>query len=195
MQLQLDYFYIEVTTGAESDCFPIYTDLPSLDAFKSLTDPEQAARLFEQAFERSGGDAMGARIEYALAVYAWDGGNASGSSNYSGTNHFSEGAFKCACGCGLDCVQELKDKLNQVCENTGQEFVITSAARCEHQNNIDDGVPNSEHLYGRACDGYIPGAGVDYLYNAAQNVGLGTIRYYSSGFVHCQTSAYDDILD
>lgn len=195
MQLQLDYFYIEVTTGAESDCFPIYTDLPSLDAFKSLTDPEQAARLFEQAFERSGGDAMGARIEYALAVYAWDGGNASGSSNYSGTNHFSEGAFKCACGCGLDCVQELKDKLNQVCENTGQEFVITSAARCEYQNNIDDGVPNSEHLYGRACDGYIPGAGVDYLYNAAQNVGLGTIRYYSSGFVHCQTSAYDDILD
>lgn len=195
-QLQMEYFYYEITEGGESDCFPAYTDLPSLDAFKSLTDPEAAAILFEQAFERSGGAGMSERINYALAVYAWDGGQAAnGGSGSSGTDHFGADAFKCACGCGLDCVQELKDKINQICDNTGQEFVITSAARCENQNRIDNGVSNSEHLYGRACDGYIPGAGVDYLYNAAQNVGLGTIRYYSSGFVHCQTSSYDDILD
>lgn len=193
-QLQMEYFYYEITEGGESDCFPTYTDLPSLDAFKSLTDPEAAAILFEQAFERSGGAGMSERINYALAVYAWDGGQAAnGGSGSSGTDHFGADAFKCACGCGLDCVPELKNKINQIVDNTGQEFVITSAARCEYQNGIDGGVPNSEHLYGRACDGYIPGAGVDYLYNAAQNVGLGTIRYPNDGFVHCQTSAYDDI--
>ncbi|WP_303870445.1 phage tail tip lysozyme [Acetobacterium wieringae] len=193
-QLQMEYFYYEITEGGESACFPTYTDLPSLDAFKALTDPEAAAILFENAFERSGGAGMSQRIEYALAVYAWDGGKAAGSgTGYSGSSHFGPDAFKCACGCGLDCVQELKDKINQMVDNTGMEFVIHSAARCEYQNNIDGGVPNSLHLTGEAVDGHIEGAGVDYLYQAAQAVGLGTYRYYDDGFVHCQTWPADVI--
>lgn len=196
MQLQLEYFYEEITTGAESDCFPTYTDLPSLDAFKSLTDPEQAAILFEQAFERSGGAMLGDRIEYALAVYSWDGGNSAGSGTGDGSDgNFPAGAFQCACGCGLDAIPELKNKMNQMWDNVGGNIQITSGARCEYQNSIDGGVPDSLHLTGEACDCYIPGAGVDYLYNAAQAVGLGTLRYYGMGFVHCQTYPADSIMD
>lgn len=196
MQLQLEYFYEEITTGAEANCFPTYTDLPSLDAFKSLTDPEQAAILFEQAFERSGGAGMSQRIEYALAVYAWDGGKSAGSGAGDGSDgNFPAGAFKCACGCGLDVVPELKNKMNQIWDNVGGNIQITSGARCEYQNNIDGGVPDSLHMTGEACDCYIPGAGVDYLYNAAQAAGLGTLRYYGMGFVHCQTWPADAVMD
>lgn len=196
MQLQLEYFYEEITTGAESACFPTYTDLPNLDAFKSLTDPEQAAILFEQAFERSGGAGMSQRIEYALAVYAWDGGKSAGSGAGDGSDgNFPAGAFQCECGCGLDVVPELKNKMNQIWDNVGGNIQITSGARCEYQNNIDGGVPDSLHMTGEACDCYIPGAGVDYLYNAAQAAGLGTLRYYGMGFVHCQTWPADAVMD
>lgn len=197
LQFQLEHFYWEITEGDEANSFSIYGGLSGgLDEFKGFTDPIAACLTFEESYERAGIPVMGARYEYAQAVFEWDGGKAAnGSDGSAATEHFGADAFKCACGCGLDCVPELKNKINQIVDNTGQEFVITSAARCENQNRIDNGVSNSEHLYGRACDGYIPGAGVDYLYNAAQNVGLGTIRYYSSGFVHCQTSSYDDVLD
>ncbi|MEA4805079.1 phage protein [Acetobacterium wieringae] len=197
LQLQMEYFYEEITTGAESACFPTYTDLPSLDAFKALTDPEAAAILFENAFERSGGAGMSQRIEYALAVYAWDGGKAAGSGGGSGGDgNFPAGAFQCECGCGLDCVPELKNKMNQIWDNVGGNIQITGPARCEYQNSITPGSsPNSLHMTGEACDCYIPGAGVDYLANAAQAVGLGTLRYYSSGFVHCQTYPADQVMD
>lgn len=199
LQLQMEYFYYEITEGGESSCFPSYTDLSSLDEFKGLSDPEQAAILFEAAFERSGGAAIDDRISYAVAVYSWDGGGANSSSDsYSGDGgdgYFGAGAFQCACGCGLDCVPELKNKMNQMWENVGGGIQITSGARCEYQNAIDGGVPDSLHLTGEACDCYIPGAGVDYLYNAAQAVGLGTLRYYGMGFVHCQTWPADAVMD
>lgn len=197
MQLQLEYFYEEITTGAESGCFPTYTDLPNLDAFKGLTDPETACILFEQAFERSGGAGLSDRISYALAVYSWDGGKATsgGFSGGGGDGNFPAGAFMCACGCGLDAVPELKNKMNQMWDNSGGNIQINSGARCEYQNNIDSGVPDSLHLTGEACDCCIPGAGVDYVYNAAQAVGLGTLRYYGMGFVHCQTYPADRVMD
>lgn len=197
LQLQMEYFYYEVTTGPESNCFPTYTDLPNLDAFKSLTDPEAAAILFEQAFERSGGAGMSQRISYALAVYSWDGGgsNSNDATGDGGDGSFPAGAFKCECGCGLDCVPGLKNKMNQVWNNVGGDIRITSGARCEYQNRKDGGVSNSLHMSGEACDCYIPGAGVDYLYNAAQAVGLGTLRYYGMGFVHCQTYPADAVMD
>ena len=186
---QMEYFYWEITEGPENTCFPSYTDLSSLDAFKSLTDPEQATIIFEAAFERSGGSAIGDRIDYALAVYAWDGGGTTGG---VGGGFFGPDAFKCKCGCGLDVVQELKNKMEQVVAITG-DFVITSGARCEYQNNIGGGVSDSLHLTGQACDGYVPGGSVDQLYNAARSVGLGTIRYYTDGFVHSQTYPADII--
>lgn len=187
LQFQLDYFYWEITDGPESGCFATYTDLSGLDAYKSLTDPEAAAILFEQAFERSGGAAMTDRVNAAVAIYQWDGGG----STASGSSHFSADAFKCACGCGLDCVQELKDKYNQVADIVG-DITITSGARCPAQNEKDGGVPDSLHLTGEAVDGYCSG-GVDALYQAAQSVGLGTIRYYTDGFVHSQTYPCDSI--
>lgn len=188
---QMEYFYYELTEGGESSCFSTYTDLSGLDAFKSLTDPEQAAILFEAAFERSGGAALSERINYALAVYSWDGG---ATKDATTGGYFSADAFKCACGCGLDCTQSLKNKMEIVAGITGG-VTITSGARCENQNAIDNGAPDSLHLTGEACDGYIPGGSVDELYNAARQAGLGTIRYYSSGFVHMQDWPRDTISD
>ena len=186
LYLQLDYFWYEITVGAESGCFNGYG---GLESFKNQTDPANAAEIFEAAFERSGGSALGKRKEYAVAVFQWDGGGAketSGSGGSSsgggGDGNFPAGAFKCECGCGLDVVPQLKNKMNQVWNNVGGNIRVTSGARCPYQNRIDGGVSNSLHLSGEAVDCYIPGAGVDYLYNAAQNVGLGTLRYYNMGF-------------
>ena len=199
LQFQLEHFYWEITEGDEANSFSTYGGLSGgLDEFKGFTDPIAACLSFEESYERAGTPVMGARYEYAQAVFEWDGGSATSSSSASGDGgdgYFGAGAFQCACGCGLDAIPELKNKMNQMWVNVGGGIVINSAARCEYQNSIDGGAPDSLHLTGEACDCYIPGAGVDYVYNAAQAVGLGTLRYYGMGFVHCQTWPADRIMD
>ena len=198
MQLQLEYFYYEITQGDEINCFSAYG---GLDAFKSASDPSTAATTFEAAFERSGGSALQSRIDYAVAVFAWNGGGSSANSTPAttsvsgGDGNFKEGAFKCECGCGLDVVPELKNKFNQLWDNVGGGIVITSGARCPYQNALVGGVPDSLHLTGEACDSYIPGGSVDYLADSELNVGLGVIRYYNSGFVHGQMYPRDTVGD
>lgn len=192
LMLQLDFFMYEVTIGGESSSFD---DYGGINGFKQISDPIQACDIFEACFERSGGDAMENRRRYAQDVYDWNGQSSTASGATGGDGNFPAGAFQCACGCGLDCVPELKNKMNQVWDNVGGGITITSAARCPYQNGIDGGVSDSLHLTGEACDCYISGASVDYLYNQAQAVGLGTYRYYSSGFVHCQTYPADVIWD
>lgn len=195
MQLQLEYFIYEITEGPEVSCFSGYG---GLDMFKIEDDPEAAAITFEAAYERSGGSALQERIDYAVAVCAWNGGGSTSntaSTGDGGDGSFGAGAFQCACGCGLDAVPELKNKMNQLWDNVGGGIIITSGARCPYQNGIDGGVSDSLHLTGEACDSYIPGGGVDYLADSALNVGLGVIRYYSSGFVHSQIYARDSVGD
>lgn len=188
---QLQYFMWEITDGPESGCFDNWGGLA---AFKQLSDPVEAATIFEAGFERSGGAMVEERQQYAQEVYNWNGGSQNQATG--GDGNFPAGAFLCDCGCGLDCVPELKNKMNQVWEAVGGGIVITSGARCQYQNSITPGsVPDSLHVTGEACDSYISGGSVDYLYQAAQNAGLGTIRYYASGFVHCQTYATDQVSD
>lgn len=188
---QMQYFLWEVTVGPESGCFDSWG---GLDAFKQLGNPTEAAEIFEAGFERSGGAMVEERKQYAQEVFEWDGGPQDQATG--GDGNFPAGAFQCECGCGLDCVPELKNKMNKVWEAVGGGIVITSGARCQHQNSITPGsVPDSLHVTGEACDSYISGGSVDSLYQAAQNAGLGTIRYYSSGFVHSQIYAADWVSD
>jgi len=192
LMLQLDFFMYEVTVGGESSSFD---DYGGINGFKQISDPIEACNIFESCFERSGGSAMENRQRYAQEVYDWSGQSSTASGATGGDGAFGAGAFQCACGCGLDCVPELKDKMNQVWNNVGGGITITSGARCPSQNAADGGVPDSLHLTGEACDCYISGSSVDYLHQQAQAVGLGTIRYYSSGFVHCQVYPTDMVWD
>ena len=193
---QLDYFNWEITVGPESDSFSVYGGLSGgLNEFKQFTDPIAACYSSEESFERSGGQGMSQRLEYAQAVYDWNGQTAGLYEGTGGDGNFPAGAFQCECGCGLDCVPELKDKMNALWDAVGGGIVITSGARCSYQNGIDGGVPGSLHMSGEAADCYLPGSSVDYLADNAQNVGLGTLRYYSSRFVHCQTYPTDRVMD
>ena len=192
---QLDYFNWEITIGPESDSFSVYGSLSGgLNEFKQFTDPIAACYTFEESFERSGGQGMSQRLEYAQAVYDWNGQTAGLYEGTGGDGNFPAGAFQCECGCGLDCVPELKDKMNQLWDIVGP-LTVTGPARCESQNYADGGVPDSLHLTGEACDVVSYSGGVDYVADNAQSVGLGTLRYYSSGFTHCQTYPTDRVMD
>jgi len=120
-----------------------------------------------------------------------------GGSTYTGTNYFGPDDFKCEDGCNTgDVKQELKDKMNQVREILGVDLVITSGYRCPDVNAAVGGVPDSLHMSGEACDVQAADRSTDFLDKmaaAGQSVGLGTIRYYSDGFVHFQLYPRDEI--
>lgn len=193
LALQLDFMWYEMTEGGEVNSFD---DYGGLNGYMSLTDPREAARIFEECYERSGGSHIEDRQDFAQAVYDWNGKSANTYEATGGDGNFPAGAFQCECGCGLDATVELKNKMNALWDAVGGNIVITSGARCEWQNsNTPGSAPDSLHLTGEACDCYQPGSSVDYLADNAINVGLGVIRYYSSGFVHCQTYQRDSVGD
>lgn len=67
-------------------------------------------------------------------------------------------------------------------------LVITSGYRTVKTNNslISEGaVKNSQHLYGKAVDSYMPGASIKDLFNLAKYFQLGGVGFYPSKlFVH-----------
>lgn len=109
--------------------------------------------------------------------------------------NFGEDEFKCYCGCGRDVTHELKVKIQRLRDLLSQRaghdmpLVITNGFRCPAENARVGGVPDSLHQEGIAADLYTPGmsrAMVDEIAYCARQVGLGTIKYYSSLFVHVQ---------
>lgn len=107
---------------------------------------------------------------------------------YSGDlRYFGPDDFKCACGCGFDACDEIKNKADQVRDILGLPLIITSAARCEWQNEQDGGVWDSRHKVGEAFDCYTPGMSdemVDRIAEIGDSLGLYTIKYYDQQFVH-----------
>lgn len=68
----------------------------------------------------------------------------------------------------------------------GRPIEITSGYRSASYNARIGGVPNSQHLLGRAADIVVEGVSVDKIAEAAIHVGFrGVGRYYTQGFVHC----------
>lgn len=119
--------------------------------------------------------------------------------------NFGPDEFKCNCGCGGDILDELKLKIQELrdllCQRSGgadRPLIITSGYRCATENARAGGVPNSLHMKGRACDLYTPGmsrAMVDEIAYCAHQVGLGTLKYYQSLFVHVQLDPADDVME
>lgn len=110
-------------------------------------------------------------------------------------NYFTEDEFKCECGCGGDVVQEMKDLANRVREKYGHSLIVTSAFRCDYQNRIDGGIPNSNHKIGHAVDVYSPGRmnsnEVDVIAECIKRCGGGVIRYHQNLFCHMELSNAD----
>lgn len=90
---------------------------------------------------------------------------------------------------------ELIQKIEQLRVNVGVPITVNSGVRCEQCNGYWGGVPDSLHKLGEAADLYCPSLSVDELADAALNVGLGVIRYYSSQFVHVQVWPRDTVGD
>lgn len=82
---------------------------------------------------------------------------------------------------------ELLQEIEQLRVNIGVPITVTSGIRCPSCNSYWGGAPDSLHMDGEAADLVCPSLSVDELAEAAQAVGLGVIKYYSSGFVHVQT--------
>lgn len=90
---------------------------------------------------------------------------------------------------------DLIQMIEQLRVNIDVPITVNSGVRCEQCNSYWGGVPDSLHKLGEAADLYCPSLSVDELADAALNVGLGVIRYYSSQFVHVQVWPRDTVGD
>lgn len=82
LETQLEWMWQELN-GADPTTKSVLNKNGGLDALKGM-GVEDAARLFEKAFERSGGSELGKRIGYAQDFYAKYGSSGAGFSNLSG---------------------------------------------------------------------------------------------------------------
>lgn len=90
---------------------------------------------------------------------------------------------------------DLLQKIEQLRVNIGVPITITSGIRCQQANSYWGGASDSLHMDGEAADLVCGELSVDQLADAALNVGLGVIIYYSSRFVHVQTYPRDTVGD
>ncbi len=109
--------------------------------------------------------------------------------NWNNIKYFKKEEFKCQCG-GQYCngyPAEMSSKLIDILEELrvyfGKPITITSGLRCKKHNAEVGGVSNSQHMYGKAADIYIPGIdkakikakayelGAAYCYYGTANMG------------------------
>jgi uncharacterized protein YcbK (DUF882 family) len=90
---------------------------------------------------------------------------------------------------------DLLAKIEQLRVNINVPISVSSGGRCEKCNSHWGGVPDSLHKLGEAADLVCGALSVDELADAALNVGLGVIRYYTSWFVHVQIYPRNTIGD
>lgn len=109
--------------------------------------------------------------------------------------YFSPEEMACKC-CGQlpdDGIDErLQYVLDAMRERVGGPLILSCCYRCPQHNAEVGGVPNSQHVYGRAADVLCPdGMSVDELAEIAEECGADGIgRYYDAQFVHVDTRGY-----
>lgn len=88
---------------------------------------------------------------------------------WDGIRHFKREEFRCKCG-GRYCngfpaepKEQLVKLLDAAREHFGRPAHIISGLRCPTWNSIQDGVANSQHMYGEAADVRIDGVTADAL--------------------------------
>lgn len=84
---------------------------------------------------------------------------------------FTRDEFKCKCG-GSYCngfPHEPKESMVRLADGARRHFgrpaIVISGLRDPEWNRIQDGVDNSQHIYGEACDIQIPGVSASTLLN------------------------------
>ena len=111
------------------------------------------------------------------------------------SKYFSEAELVCKC-CGklppegMD--EDLLSILDSIRDKVGSPVKLSCAYRCPKHNQECNGVPNSQHIYGRAADILLPyGWSVNKLAKLAEECGADGIgSYYDAEFVHVDTRGY-----
>ena len=81
-------------------------------------------------------------------------------------NYITREDFACKCGCGFDTFDfETRAVLQEAERWFGKPVHMNSGCRCEEHNRDEGGVPNSQHLLGRAADFYIEGIDASMVYD------------------------------
>ena len=69
------------------------------------------------------------------------------------SKNFKRSEFVCKCGCGkYNADPKLVKSLQKLRDTIGTSIIINSACRCEAHNKAVGGVPNSQHVQGKAAD-------------------------------------------
>ncbi len=86
------------------------------------------------------------------------------------SEHFSEAELACR-HCGVNgVVQDLLDALEAFRAVAGAPVALNCAYRCPTHNAAVGGVPNSQHVMGRAADVHVKGKAARELYELALQV-------------------------
>lgn len=73
------------------------------------------------------------------------------------TKNFNKSEFECKCGCEmpeevLTEITKLAGNLQVIRDFIRKPMLLTNAYRCPKHNKEVGGVPNSQHILGKACD-------------------------------------------
>ena len=103
------------------------------------------------------------------------------------SKNFKRSEFVCKCGCGkFNADPKLVKSLQKLRDTIGTSIIINSACRCEAHNKAVGGVPNSQHVQGKAADIRVSGLTPRELAKFAEEIpdfNKGGIGTYNS-FVH-----------
>lgn len=103
------------------------------------------------------------------------------------SRNFKRSEFECKCGCGkYNADSRLVSGLQTLRDKIGAPIMINSACRCEDHNRRVGGVPNSQHVQGKAADIRVSGVTPRDVAKFAEEVPVfskGGIGIYNS-FVH-----------
>lgn len=109
-------------------------------------------------------------------------GNAQTGTFWDGIKYFTREEFRCKCG-GKYCKgypHEPDERMvriaDQLRKNLGVPITIVSGLRCKTWNSIQDGVSNSQHMYGEAADIYARGVSQSRV--EAELDKIGGVRYH-----------------
>lgn len=104
------------------------------------------------------------------------------------SKHFKRREFACHCGCDFDTIDTATlALLEEIRQYFDTPVIVTSGARCPQHNADVGGVPNSQHVLGRAADiqvrGVSPSRVADWVETHHPSASVG--RYNS--FTHVDT--------
>lgn len=107
------------------------------------------------------------------------------------SGHFLMSEYACDCdgycdGWPAQMSPALLERIEALRCALNRPVIITSGVRCPERNAEVGGILYSWHLSGHAADLYCPGVSMAELAETAEDLGLGVLPYYGSGYVHVE---------